>query len=57
MYKNGYNVTNCLWMFWKHIIWFFTPRNRVIDDIDVKIQGVQIQRVYANKFLGVQIDS
>ena len=35
----------------------FTPRNRVIGDIDVKIQGVQIQRVYATKFLGVQIDS
>ena len=35
----------------------FTSRNRVIDDIDVKIQGVQIQRVYATKFLGVQIDS
>ena len=36
---------------------FFTPRNRVIDDTDVKIQGVQIHRVYACKFLGVQIDS
>ena len=35
----------------------FTPRNRVIGDVDVKIQGVQIQRVYATKFLGVQIDS
>ena len=35
----------------------FTPRNRVIDDIDVKIQGIQIQRVYATKFVGVQIDS
>ena len=35
----------------------FTPRNRVIDDIDVKMQGVQIQRVYAIKFLWVQIDS
>ena len=35
----------------------FTRRNRVIDDIDLKIQGTQIQRVYATKFLGVQIDS
>ena len=34
----------------------FTPRNRVIDGIDVKIHDVQIQRAYATKFLGVQID-
>ena len=34
----------------------FTPRNKLIDDIVVKIHGVQIQRVYATKFLGVQID-
>ena len=36
---------------------FFTPRNRVIGDIVVKIQEVQIQRVNATKCLGVQIDS
>ena len=35
----------------------FTPRNRLINDIDVKIHDVQIQRVYATKFLGVQIDA
>ena len=35
----------------------FTPRNILIDDIDVKILDVQIQRVYVTKFLGVQIDS
>ena len=35
----------------------FTPRNKLIDDIDVKILDVQIQRVYVAKFLGVQIDS
>ena len=35
----------------------FTPRNKLIDDIDVKILDVQIQRVYVTKFLGVQIDS
>ena len=29
----------------------------LIDDIDVKILDVQIQRVYVTKFLGVQIDS
>ena len=34
-----------------------TPRNKPIDDIDVKILDVQIQRVYVTKFLGVQIDS
>ena len=35
----------------------FTPRNELINDIDVKIYNVQIQRVYATKFLGVQIDA
>ena len=35
----------------------FAPRNKLIDDIVVKIHGVQIQRVYVTKFLGVQIDS
>ena len=35
----------------------FTPRNKLIDDIDVKILDVQIQRVYVTKFLGVHIDS
>ena len=35
----------------------FTPRNKLIDDIEVKIHHVQIQRVYTTKFLGVQIDS
>ena len=35
----------------------FTPRNRLINDIDVKIHDVQIQRVYATNFLGVQIDA
>ena len=35
----------------------FTPRNKPIDDIDVKILDVQIQMVYVTKFLGVQIDS
>ena len=28
----------------------FTPKNTVIDDIDVKIQDIQIQRIYATKF-------
>ena len=28
----------------------FTPRNKLIDDIDVKIIDVQIQRVYVTKF-------
>ena len=35
----------------------FIPRNRLIYDIDLDIHGVQIQRVNATKFLGVQIDS
>ena len=28
----------------------FTPRSKVIDDIDVKILDVQIQRVYVTTF-------
>ena len=35
----------------------FTPRNKLINDTDVKIHNVPIQRVYANKFLRVQIDA
>ena len=35
----------------------FTPRNKTVHDIDVKIHGVHIERVYATKFLGVIIDS
>ena len=34
----------------------FTPRKKLINDIDIKIHDVQIQRVSATKFLGVQID-
>ena len=35
----------------------FTPRNKLINDIDVKIHDAQIQRVYATKSLGIQIDA
>ena len=35
----------------------FTPRKRVIDDVYVKNQDVQIQSVYVTKFLWVQIES
>ena len=35
----------------------FTPRNKIIADIDVQLYGVNIQRVFVTKFLGVQIDS
>ena len=35
----------------------FTPRNKSIDDADVKIYNTSIQRVYVTKFLGVLIDS
>ena len=34
----------------------FTPRNELINDSDVKIHNVPMQRVYATKFLGVQIE-
>lgn len=35
----------------------FTTKNKRIEDIDININGVNICRVYATKFLGVQIDS
>ena len=42
----------------KHITWLiFTPRNKTVHDIDVKIHGVSVERVYATKFLGVIVDS
>ena len=40
MYMNGYSVTNYLWMFIKPIIWFSSPRNKLIGDVDVKIHDV-----------------
>ena len=35
----------------------FTPRNKVVNDIDLLICNTAIHRVYVTKFLGVQIDS
>ena len=35
----------------------FLPRNKRANDIDIKIYGTIIQRVYVTKFLGVQIDA
>ena len=35
----------------------FTPRNKLINDLDVKIHNDEIQRVYATIYLGVQIDA
>ena len=35
----------------------FTPRNKVVNDIDICINDVPIERVYVTKFLGIQIDS
>ena len=35
----------------------FTPRNKNIEDVDVRIQNICIDRVFVSKFLGVQIDS
>ena len=35
----------------------FAPRNKIIEDIDVQLYGVNIQRVLVTKFLGVQIGS
>ena len=35
----------------------FTSRNKCANDVDIRIQNVPIERVYAIKFLGVQIDA
>ena len=35
----------------------FTPRNKIVDSIDIKINNTSIERVYSTKFLGVHIDS
>ena len=35
----------------------FTSRNKCANDVDIRIQNVPIERVYATKFLGVQIDA
>ena len=35
----------------------FTTNKRNVPDLDIKIDGVKIDRVYSTKFLGVQIDS
>ena len=35
----------------------FTPRNKVVDDVNLCISNTRIHRVYVTKFLGVQIDS
>ena len=35
----------------------FTPRNKIVNDIDICINDVRIERVYVTKFLGIQIDS
>ena len=35
---------------------FFTPRNKIYDDISIIIDNTKISRVYVTKFLGVQID-
>ena len=35
----------------------FSPRNKIVNDIDIGINGVRIERVYVAKFHGIQIDS
>ena len=35
----------------------FTPRNKIVENIDIKINNTSIERVYTTKFLGVYIDS
>ena len=35
----------------------FTPRNKIVNDVDLLICNTSIERVYVTKFLGVQIDA
>ena len=35
----------------------FAPKNKHVDDLNVKIQNANIERVYVTKFLGVMIDA
>ena len=35
----------------------FTSRNKCVSDVDIRINNVQIERVYSTKFWGVQIDA
>ena len=35
----------------------FTSRNKCMNAVDIRINNVTIERVYATKFLGVQIDA
>ena len=35
----------------------FTSRNKCVKDVDIRINDAHIERVYATKFLGVQIDA
>ena len=35
----------------------FTSRNKCVNDVDIRINDAHIERVYATKFLGVQIDA
>ena len=35
----------------------FTSRNKCINDVDIRIKDSHIDRVYATKFLGIQIDA
>ena len=35
----------------------FTPRNKIVDDVNIMIHNEKIERVYTTKFLGVQIDA
>ena len=35
----------------------FTPRNKIVNDVNIMIHNEKIERVYTTKFLGVQIDA
>ena len=35
----------------------FAPINKIVNDVDICIDGVRIKRVYITQFLGIQIDS
>ena len=41
-------VISCLWMFM-----IFSPRNKIINNLDARIKNTTIERVYDTKFIGI----
>ena len=42
---------------WKTHYMVFTPKNKIVNDVNIMIHNEKIERVYTTKLLGVQIDA